>query len=111
MQQRRIDRGRRTSQVASALGVDRVGRLAMGLGAIDVGPRSAVDCGLGTLALIEGEDRLLVGDVHLGKVDEHEIVARALARALHVVAEHPGGACDEHPHRIEMSELSPTMKR
>src|SRR6195256_5284535 len=52
-----------------------------------------------------------VGDVDLGQVDEHELVAGALAGARDVVPEHPGGACHEQPHRIEMSELSPTMKR
>jgi hypothetical protein len=38
-------------------------------------------------------------------------VARPRARPQDVVPEHPGGPGEQQPHRIEMSELSPTMKR
>ena len=41
------------------------------------------------------------------QVQPDQLVPRALAGAQHVEAEHPRGADDEQPHRIEMSELSP----
>ncbi|MEA2225309.1 MAG: glucose-phosphate thymidylyltransferase, partial [Solirubrobacteraceae bacterium] len=57
--------------------------------------------------LIERVDGELVDS----QVDGHELVTSALAGPHHIVAKHPARAAEEQPHRIEMSELSPTMKR
>jgi hypothetical protein len=83
---------------------------------VDVGPGRAVDDAVeptrARRQLAEQRrDGRLVGDVELGEVDQHELMAAALPRARHVVAEHSLSAGDQDPHRIEMSELSPTMNR
>ena len=44
-------------------------------------------------------------------IEAEQLVARTRSGAHDVLAEHAGGARDEQPHGIEMSELSPTMKR
>jgi hypothetical protein len=100
-----------TCQVPGAVGVDggRLGRVR--LGTVDVGPRGAVDDRVGPGALDRGAHGGLVGDIELGAREADQLVPGALARAQDVESEHPGGAGDEHPHGIEMAELSPTMKR
>src|SRR6185437_9636802 len=45
------------------------------------------------------------------QVCEHQLVPRTRRGPPDVVAQHPRRACHEEPHRIDMSELSPTMKR
>jgi hypothetical protein len=109
MHERHTRRGGRAREVAGAVGVDGVRLLTMGLRAVDVGPGGAVERRAGANALEGLPDGGSIGDVELGTSQPHQLVAGALARAQHVGAEHPGGACDEQPHRIEMSELSPTM--
>ena len=52
-----------------------------------------------------------IADVELGARKADQIVTGPLSRAQHVQPEHAGRAGEEQPHRIEMSELSPTMKR
>ena len=52
-----------------------------------------------------------VADVELAVGERERLVAGTAGGGEHVLAEHAAGAGHEHPHRIEMSELSPTMKR
>ncbi len=99
-------------EVASALRVDRAGEIRLGLGAVDVGPRRAVDARLGCSRSKNALDGRLVGDVELGQIDQHQLVPRALAppAARRARASRFAPTISSR-HRMEMSELSPTMKR
>jgi len=97
---------RRFGPVRTAIAVD--------LGPIHVGPRRAVDRGAGLCLRKRLLDREPVGDVELRPRKRHGRDARALGSAYYIAPEHPAGARHEQPepaHSIEMSELSPTMKR
>ncbi len=96
--------------------VDRVGRIELGLRPVDISPGGAVDdpveAGWLTLEAPEQSPHALcVGDVDLGQVDGDGLPRGPVGCPQHIVPEHSQGPCDEDPHRIEMSELSPTMKR
>ena len=114
MDERHARFGRRTGEALGAAGVQLICLVAVLLGPVDVRPRGAVDRRVGTNpreGLFDGRG---VGDIELVAGQPDQLMARVLARAHDVAAEHAGGAGDEQParaHRIEMSELSPTMKR
>ncbi len=78
-------RAARAGEVAGAVGVDRMGLLALALRAVHVGPGGAVDDRLRAPALLHGVEQPLhrdgVGDVELRQVHEHELVPGALAGA------------------------------
>ena len=113
----RLQRPRRARDDARRGAVEQERALLVGLGAVDVRVRRAVDDGLRA----DRGERLaggaLVGDVeHLvaatGDVEAVDVVAEALRGGGHGLAEHPGGSGHGDPHqRIPISELSPTMKR
>ena len=56
-------------------------------------------------------DGVRVGEVEAVAAAGVDVVAARGSGLRHGLAEHPAGACDEDPHRIPMSELSPTRKR
>ena len=114
MHERYAGRAGRARQLARALRVDRTRGGAMFLRAVDVGPGGAVDDGLRAQPLQGLLDRRRVGDVELRPREALGLAAGALRRAQEIVAEHAAGTRHEQSpgaHRMEMSELSPTMKR
>ena len=66
---------------------------------------------LGSAPAIAAPTASRVADVELLTGEPERLVAGPAGGGQHVLAEHAPGAGHEHPHRIEMSELSPTMKR
>ena len=79
------------------------------LGAVDVGPGGAVDDRVGR-ARARARARTARSSVmsSSARVERRRSSWPARSpRAHDVAAEHPAGAGDEQPHRIEMSELSP----
>ena len=86
-------RSRRRGQVAGAVGVDRVGRVLGGLGAVDVGPRGAVDddLGLRSAAIARATASASVRS-RSSRPRASTSWPRARAACGHGLAEHPASA-------------------
>ena len=105
-------------KVARAEGVDLEGHVAVGLAAVDIGGRRAVDDGIGLVAADIGHGRLAVGDIELVDVHRDD---RGFAQAVGQRAEHatfvgqlvlqlgaqlPAAAGDEDLHSVCVLPLS-----
>ena len=90
---------RRASDVPGTGAVDRERLLGLCLGAVDIGPRGAVDDGIGACLQHRGFDGADVGDVELGAPERGQLVTRRRRGIRYVAPEHACGTRDQEPHR------------
>src|SRR5205814_904748 len=107
----RTDGRARAGEIAGGVGIDPFGGRLVGLGAIDVRVRRAVDDRPRLQPPDRGERRVRVGEVALRQVPCRDLVAEPLRGRDDLVAEHARRSGDQQPHGIAISQLSPTMKR
>ncbi len=101
MDRPRTARGGRPREVAGAGAVDGKRLLGRALGAVDVGPRGAIDDDVRPGATDRGVDGSAIGDVELGARQRHDVMPGGPRGAGEILAEHPGRAGDHELHRVQ----------
>jgi hypothetical protein len=88
-------------EVARAVAVDARGGRFLGLGAVDVRPRGAVEDRLRRGRADRGGDRGGVGDVEVAAGERRDVVARGVGGGDDILPEHARGTGHEKAHRLD----------